>query len=51
MEQILDWDFDQIIVGHGTVVEKQREGSFSRGVSMAVEMIGVPPTNQQDRND
>ena len=40
MERILDWDFDQIIVGHGAVVE-QRERSLSHGVSMALKVIGV----------
>jgi hypothetical protein len=28
MERILDWDFDQIIVGHGDVVEKNGKEVF-----------------------
>ena len=41
LERILDWDFEQIIVGHGAVVDSNVKRSFSRGFSVAVEMTGV----------
>jgi hypothetical protein len=28
VERILDWDFDQIIVGHGAIVEKNGKEVF-----------------------
>ena len=30
LERMLDWDFDQIIVGHGAVVENDGRKSFAR---------------------
>jgi hypothetical protein len=37
----LFWDFDQIIVGHGDVVEKNGKEVFRAAFSMALELIGV----------
>jgi len=31
MGRILDWDFDQIIVGHGAVVENNGKGDSEAG--------------------
>ncbi len=45
VKRILDWDFDQIIVGHGAVVENNGKESLSHGVSMALEVIGVSSKN------
>ena len=39
--RILDWDFDQIIVGHGAVVENKGKEVFRTAFSLALEVIGV----------
>jgi hypothetical protein len=41
VERILDWDFDQIIVGHGAVVENKGKEAFRTAFRWLLKVIGV----------
>lgn len=39
IQPILDWDFDRVIVAHGSIVEQGGKGDFQRGYEWFLQMV------------